>query len=161
GTPTYMPPEQAEGKAVDERADVYAIGAILYHVLAGAPPYAGSSSADTLARVMAEPPRPLAEREPGVPRDLVTVVEKAMARAPAARYPTARELAEDLVRFQQGQLVSAHQYSAFERFRRWVGKHRAPVSVAVALLTALAMTGALAVSRIAHERDRARRERAE
>jgi WD40 repeat protein len=161
GTPTYMPPEQAEGKHVDERADVYALGALLYHVLAGAPPYLGSSSAETLARVLSEPPAPLPTREPGVPRDLVTVVEKAMAREPSARYPTAKELAEDLVRFQAGQLVSAHRYSTMEMARRWVQRHRAPVSVAVALLTALAMTGALAVSRIAHERDRARRERAE
>ncbi|MDB4971104.1 MAG: High-affnity carbon uptake protein Hat/HatR [Myxococcales bacterium] len=161
GTPTYMPPEQAEGKAVDERADVYALGAVLYHVLAGGPPYAGSSSAETLARVLSEAPVSLTLREPGVPRDLVTVVEKAMARDAALRYPTAKELADDLVRFQAGQLVSAHRYSAMEMSRRWVAKHRAPVSVAVALLTALAMTGALAVSRIAHERDRARRERAE
>ncbi|HEX8954271.1 MAG TPA: protein kinase, partial [Polyangia bacterium] len=161
GTPTYMPPEQAEGKAVDERADVYAIGAILYHTLAGAPPYGGSSSAETLARVLSSAPRRLSEREPGVPRDLVTVVEKAMARDPALRYPTAKELADDLVRFQAGQLVSAHRYSSMEMLRRWVTRRRAPVSVAVGLLTALAMTGALAVSRIAHERDRARGERAE
>ncbi len=161
GTPTYMPPEQAEGEAVDERADVYAIGAILYHMLAGAPPYVGSSSAETLARVLSEAPPPLGEREPGVPRDLVTVVEKAMARDPALRYPTARELAADLVRFQAGQLVSAHRYSSMEMMRRWVTRHRAPVSVAVALLTALAITGTLAVWRIAQERDRARSERAE
>src|SRR5205807_4223175 len=120
GTPTYMPPEQAEGKGVDERADVYALGAVLYHVLAGGPPYAGSSSAETLARVLSEPPASLITREPGVPRDLVTVVEKAMARDPALRYPTAKELADDLVRFQAGQLVSAHRYSTMEMFRRWV-----------------------------------------
>ncbi|MCU1278572.1 MAG: WD-repeat protein, partial [bacterium] len=161
GTPTYMPPEQAEGKAVDERADVYAIGAILYHTLAGAPPYAGSSSAETLARVLSEAPPSLTTREAGVPRDLVTVVEKAMARAPQLRYRTARELAADLVLFQAGQLVSAHRYSPMEMLRRFVNRHRAPFSVAVALLTALAMTGTLAVSRIAQERDRARRERAE
>ncbi len=161
GTPTYMPPEQAEGKAVDERADVYAIGAILYHTLAGAPPYGGKSSAETLAKVLTEAPAPLASREPGVPRDLVTVVEKAMARDPARRYPTAKELAADLERFAAGQLVSAHRYSSMEMARRWVARHRAPVSVAVALLTALAVTGGLAVNRIAHERDVARRERAE
>jgi eukaryotic-like serine/threonine-protein kinase len=161
GTPTYMPPEQAEGKAVDARADVYAIGAILYHTLAGMPPYVGSSSAETLARVLSEAPPPLSTREEGVPRDLVTVVEKAMARDPAQRYPSAKELADDLVRFQAGQLVSAHQYSSLEMLRRWVQRRRAPVSVAVALVTAMVMTGALAVSRIAHERNDARRERAE
>ncbi|HEY2748429.1 MAG TPA: protein kinase [Polyangia bacterium] len=161
GTPTYMPPEQAEGKAVDERADVYAIGAILYHLLAGAPPYSGGSSAETLARVLSEGPKPLLLREPGVPRDLVTVVEKAMARDPALRYPTAKELADDLERFQAGQLVSAHHYSALEMARRWVERRRAAVSVAVALLTALAVTGGFAVWRIARERDSARAERAE
>jgi eukaryotic-like serine/threonine-protein kinase len=161
GTPTYMPPEQAEGKAVDERADVYAIGAILYHTLAGAPPYGGSSSAETLARVLSQGPTPLPVREPGVPRDLATVVEKAMARDPSLRYPTAKELADDLVRFQAGQLVSAHRYSSLEMARRWIHRRRAPVSVAVGLLTALVMMGALAVSRIATERDGARKERAE
>jgi WD40 repeat protein len=161
GTPTYMPPEQAEGKAVDERADVYALGAVIYHVLAGVPPYGGSSSAETLAKVLSEPPRPLAQLEPGVPRDLVTIVETAMARDCNLRYPTAAELAADLVRFQAGQLVSAHRYSTMEMMRRWIARHRAPVSVAVALLTTLVMTGALAVTRIAHERDRAQSERGE
>ena len=156
-----MPPEQAEGKAVDERADVYAIGAMLYHTLAGAPPYGGSSSAETLARVLSDAPTPLSAREPGVPRDLATVVAKAMARDVTQRYPTAKELADDLVRFQAGQLVSAHRYSPMEMARRWIGRRRAPVSVAVALLTALAMTGVVAVSRIASERDAARRERAD
>src|SRR6185437_11809833 len=113
------------------------------------PPYGGSSSAETLARVLSGPPPPLAAREPGAPRDLVTVVEKAMARDPAARYPTAKELVDDLVRFAAGQLVSAHRYSTMERARRWVQRRRAPVSVAVALLTALAMMGVVFVGRIA------------
>ncbi|HEX4461242.1 MAG TPA: hypothetical protein VIA18_24850, partial [Polyangia bacterium] len=145
----------------DERADVYALGALLYHVLAGAPPYAGSSSAETLARVLSEAPTPLSTREPGVPRDLVTIVHKAMARDQAARYPTARELVEDLVSFQGGQLVSAHRYSTIEMWRRWIQRHRAPVSVGVTLLTALVMTGILAVMGIAEQRDAARKALAE
>src|SRR6202012_3899894 len=102
-----------------------------YHVLAGAPPYAGSSSAETLARVLSEAPTPLSTREPGVPRDLVTIVHKAMARDQAGRFPTAREVVEDLASFQGGQLVSAHRYSTLEMWRRWIQRHRAPVSVGV------------------------------
>ncbi|MBZ0237434.1 MAG: serine/threonine protein kinase, partial [Deltaproteobacteria bacterium] len=93
GTPAYMPPEQAEGEPVDERADVYALGVMLYHLIAGEMPYAGASSADVLAAVLAGPPRPLLERVPAAPRDLAAIVAKAMARAPADRYPSALELA--------------------------------------------------------------------
>ncbi|HEX7700609.1 MAG TPA: serine/threonine-protein kinase, partial [Kofleriaceae bacterium] len=119
GTPAYMPPEQAAGTGVDERADVYAIGAILYHVLAGNPPYTAGSNAELIAALMTEPPEPLASRVPGVPEELVAIVERAMARNVAKRYPTAAELADDLRRFQTGQLVGAHRYSLRELLRRW------------------------------------------
>src|SRR5262249_14074312 len=79
GTPEYMPLEQAQGKPVDERADVYSLGAILYYVLAGAPPYSGETSADVIRKVAASPPVPLVERQSGVPEDLATIVRKAMA----------------------------------------------------------------------------------
>src|SRR5262249_53661301 len=89
GTPAYMPPEQARGEPVDERADVYALGAMLYHVLAGVPPYEGRSSTDLLERVQQETPTPLDQRQPSVPRDLLTIVAKAMSRQPAYRYSSA------------------------------------------------------------------------
>jgi serine/threonine protein kinase len=137
GTPAYMPPEQAAGNAVDERADVYALGAILYHVLAGCPPYVGGSPMDVVHRVLTGPPTPLNQQQSGIAKDLSTIVEKAMARAPRTRYPTALELADDLRRFQTGQIVGAHVYSSRELLRRFVRRHRAPLLVALAVLAAL------------------------
>ncbi|MBL8622515.1 MAG: serine/threonine protein kinase [Myxococcales bacterium] len=145
GTPAYMPPEQAAGAAVDERADVYAIGALAYHVLAGAAPYVGDDGAAVLAQVRATPPPSLASRAPDVPAELVAIVARAMARAPADRYPSARELAADLRRYLAGQLVGAHAYSAGELLRRWVRRHRGALAVAVAALVVLAVGGALAI----------------
>src|SRR5688500_9298697 len=85
GTPAYMPPEQARGQAVDQRADVYALGALLYHLLTGAPPCDGASNAEILDRVLTAGPQAVEQRQPGVPRDLAAVVRKAMDRDPAAR----------------------------------------------------------------------------
>jgi tetratricopeptide (TPR) repeat protein len=143
GTPAYMPPEQAEGAALDERADVYALGAILYHVLCGQPPYTGTSGKQILERVKAGPPDSLAARQAGVPRDLLAVVDKAMARAPGARYENAKQLAEDLRRFERGQLVAAHAYSRRELVKRWLLKHRAMVAVATAALVGVAIASTL------------------
>ena len=158
-----MAPEQARGEAVDERADVYALGAMLYYLLAGTPPRSGTTVREVLAAAASERPRPVTEREPDTPPDLAAIVDKAMEHEAARRYPTARELAEDLRRFQTGQLVSAHRYSPGELVRRWVRQHRAAVTVAavlgLALVTAVA-GGFLAVRRQARiaeaERDRAR-----
>src|SRR5262249_27794185 len=134
GTPSYMPPEQAAGAPTDERADVYALGAMLYHLLAGGPPYDGSSSAEILDRVQREPPAEIETRQVGIPPDLLTVVRKAMAREPAERYATAAGLAEDLKRFQTGQLVSAHAYTRGELLGRWLRRHRGVVTMAALAL---------------------------
>jgi serine/threonine protein kinase len=83
GTPQYMPPEQARGEPVDERADVYALGAMLYYTLTGAMPYEGESAGSVLARLLAAPPPPLAARQPDVPQDLAAIVRKSMARDPS------------------------------------------------------------------------------
>ncbi len=148
GTPAYMPPEQAAGQAVDERSDVYAIGAMLYHVLADAPPYRQPSSAEVIAAVMVEPPPPLTECAPTAPTELIAIVERAMARDPAARYPTARELAEDLRRFQTGQLVGAHRYSTGQLVRRWLRRHRTGVAALAAAVIVGIMVGIFALERI-------------
>jgi tetratricopeptide (TPR) repeat protein len=167
GTPAYMPPEQARGQAVDERADVYALGAMLYYLLVGVPPHAGTTVQDVLAAAATQRPQPVEAREPAAPGDLVAIVEKAMDPDPAGRYPTAAQLAADLRRFQTGQLVSAHHYSPGELLRRFLRQHRAAVTVAavgaLALVTAIAV-GFMAVNRQARiaatERDRARLEAA-
>jgi eukaryotic-like serine/threonine-protein kinase len=155
GTPKYMPPEQAAGLSVDERADVYALGAILYHVLCGTAPYRGAHQYAVVRKVLDGPPRPLEQRQPGIPEDLLTLVRKAMARDPAERYPTARELAEDLRRFQTGQIIGAHQYSRRERALRFIRRQRVALAVAASALALMVLSGALSVQRILAERDRA------
>ncbi|HKU38862.1 MAG TPA: serine/threonine-protein kinase [Polyangiales bacterium] len=101
GTPTYMPPEQARGKRVDHRADVYAVGAILYEALTGRPPFGGANddAMATLAAVLTEdPPRPRS-LAPNLPPGLELVVQKAMAKLPQDRYATMRELDDALAEF--------------------------------------------------------------
>ncbi len=158
GTPAYMAPEQARGEPLDPRADVYALGSILYHLLAGSMPYADSKAStgpDLLRHVINVPPTPLLELEPKVPRDLAAIVDRAMARDPAQRYANAKELAEDLRRFETGQLVSVRQYTAAELFRRWLRRNRVVVAFASALIILAAVGGAISVTRIVRERDRA------
>jgi WD40 repeat protein len=157
GTPAYMPLEQAGGHPVDERADVYALGAILYHLLAGVRPYEGESAWDVVRQVMSGPPVPLSERRKGIPQELLTLVSKAMARSPSERYRTAREMVEDLRRFQTGQIVGAHQYTRLQLLQRFVRRYR----VAVAALLLLAVVGSVSMWRIVVARDLAQRKEAE
>jgi WD40 repeat protein/tRNA A-37 threonylcarbamoyl transferase component Bud32 len=153
GTPGYMAPEQARGERADERADVYAIGGLLYHVLAGKPAYSGASVDELLSNVVAGPPRSLAEVAREVPADLIAIVDRAMARDPADRYPSAAELATDLRRFATGQLVLAHRYTRRERLRRFVARHRAAIAIATVGLVVLATFGTIAVRNIVAARE--------
>jgi tetratricopeptide (TPR) repeat protein/tRNA A-37 threonylcarbamoyl transferase component Bud32 len=158
GTPAYMSPAQAQGQTVDEQADVYALGALLYHVIVGRSPYAdkGSKSVDDLMRrVKAGPPTPITELHPDAPRDLLAIVDKAMARTASQRYASAAELAEDLNRFAAGQRVRAHDYSSWHLVARWLGRHRAAVGVAAVMAAALAVSTGVSFMRITDERDRA------
>ncbi len=152
GTPHYMAPEQARGESVDARADVYSLGALLYHVLCGAPPFGELSSRDALDRLVAAPPPPLVDKAPGVPADLVAVVAKAMERDPAQRYRDASELTGDLKRFAAGQLVGAHHYSPGALLWRWLHRYRLPAAVALIFLLTLVVVGAASVRRIRSER---------
>lgn len=159
GTPAYMAPEQARGDEVDERADVYGLGALLYHALSGRAPYSGFSARDVLSRVLEGPPTPLAEQMPELPTDLVTIVQKAMMPDAGARYATAKDMAEDLRRFAAGQLVLAHAYPVSTLVRRWVRRNRAAVSVAAGLLAIGAVAAWASLDRIVDERNRAETER--
>ena len=155
GTPAYMPPEQARGDIVDERADVFSLGAMLYHLLAGAPPYAAKTATDVIAAAIEGKVTPLGARAPDAPADLTAIVTRAMAHEPGDRYATAQELAEELRRFQTGKLVAAHRYTVRERVARFVRKHKAAVAITALAVVAFAVLGTLALRRIVVERDRA------
>ncbi len=151
GTPAYMPPEQAKGKQVDERADVYSLGAILYHMLAGASPYQGRNSRAVLLEVAQGKVIPLEDKQQGTPKDLLAIVKKAMDIEAERRYPTAEAFAKDLKKFLTGQLVEAYQYTTFERFGRWFKKNKGVLSVAAASLAVLVGVGGYSLYRVYDE----------
>ena len=126
GTPRYMSPEQvAGGVGVDHRTDVYSLGATLYELLALRPAFPGTDAHDLLRRVASEEPPALRAVARSVPADLETITLKAMAKEPAERYATARQLAEDLGRYLEDRPVLARRPSASHRLRKW-GKARQP-----------------------------------
>jgi eukaryotic-like serine/threonine-protein kinase len=155
GTPSYMPPEQASGDRVDARADVYSLGALLYQVLAGKPPFVGRTTAEVLAKVLDESPPRLSEIDPEIPADLIAIVEKAMAREPAARFPTANEMVIELKRFQQGKLIASRQYTKWELAKRWLYRYRAAVGVALVAMAALAVATLVYIIQVREEAARA------
>ncbi|HEY2516398.1 MAG TPA: serine/threonine-protein kinase [Polyangiaceae bacterium] len=158
GTPAYMAPEQARGEPMDARADVYALGAMLYHLLSGRPPYEGPSPKEVIARVTEAPPAPL-RPAPELPaaQDLIAIARKAMSRDPEARYATAGEMVSDLRRFTSGQRVFARDYSFASLAARWIGRHRLAVATAMAFVIGIGATAGVSVRRILVERDRADR----
>jgi serine/threonine-protein kinase len=110
GTPTYMPPEQARGRRVDQRADIYSVGAILYEALTGRRPFTGTDSMSILAAVLSEdPPRPCGIA-PAIPPGLELVIQKAMAKSPKERYRTMRDLDEALAEFDSREQRLAEQH---------------------------------------------------
>lgn len=158
GTPAYMAPEQARGEPLDQRADVFSLGAMLYHTLAGVPPYNARTATDVIAAAALGKIVPLSQRERRAPADLVAIVERAMAHSTFDRYPDAGELASELRRFLTGQLVGAHRYTTLQRMTRFVRRHRAAVTISVVALAGFAVGGTVAINNIVEARDRARRE---
>jgi tetratricopeptide (TPR) repeat protein len=143
GTPSYMAPEQAQGRTRDigPLVDVYALGAILYEMLTGRPPFKADSIMTTLQQVMTAEVVPPSRLQPNIPRDLETICLKAMAREPGRRYHSALALAQDLERFRAGEAILA-------RREGWTGKvwrkvRRSPLTAAA--LGLLAVTVVVAV----------------
>jgi serine/threonine protein kinase len=155
GTPGFMAPEQLRGHPVTERCDVYALGATLYHVLARKPPHHAKTADEMMRAAARHPPTPIAQVVPGVPPELSTIVDKALAFEPEQRYIDARALAEDLQRFLSGQLVASHHYTPREKLVRFVRKNRVPVAISAAAASLLLIGGTVAVTRVVNERDRA------
>jgi formylglycine-generating enzyme required for sulfatase activity len=146
GTPSYMSPEQAAGRVreVGTHSDVYALGAILYELLTGRPPFQGDSVVATIQQVLTrEPDRPRAI-DPSVPRDLDTITLKCLEKEPAKRYATAAELAADLRAFLGGRPIAARPAGRVERAVKWVKRN--PVVTGAAVAVALALTAGAAVS---------------
>ena len=139
GTLRYMSPEQAAGKrtTIDGRTDVYSLGATLYELLVLHPAFKGSDQVELLTQVTREEPVPLFKIDPGIPRELTTIVEKAMAKQPERRYDTAQELADDLQNFLESRPINARRTSRLGRSWSWVRRNPLVAGLAAALLVSL------------------------
>jgi WD40 repeat protein len=146
GTPSYMAPEQAAAKKdLSIAVDVYALGAILYEVLTGRPPFRADTPLDTLLQVMdREPPRPRSLR-PGADPDLETIALKCLQKEPAKRYGSAEALAEDLERWLGGEPILARRSSSGERLVKWA-RRRPAVASLLACLAAVVLGGVFALT---------------
>ena len=148
GTPAYMAPEQARGEhdRVDMRTDIYGLGAILYEVLAGAPPFVAPKTAEIIRKVCNEAPTPPREIDPLVGPALEAVCLKALSKDPAGRYATATELAQEVQRYVADEPVNAYPEPRTRKLLRWARRHKVAVSTAAGLL--VTATVALAVSTV-------------
>jgi tetratricopeptide (TPR) repeat protein/predicted Ser/Thr protein kinase len=136
GTPQYMAPEQARGEVerLDRRTDVYGLGATLYELLVGRPPFEGTTPVEVLMRVLSEEPVPPRKLDPSIPVDLETIVLKCLEKEPHRRYESARALADDLGRYLDGEPILARPAGWPYRLRRWARKHKTLLTSAGALL---------------------------
>jgi hypothetical protein len=147
GTPQYMAPEQALGRSqlVGEATDVHALGAILYEALTGHPAYGCDGAMNVLVRLAHEDPVPPRQREPRISRDLETICLKALAKEPAARYPTVRAFLEDLRRYEAGEPLMARRPGALQRAWRWL-RRNGKVAAAALLTAAVVLAAGLVVA---------------
>jgi tetratricopeptide (TPR) repeat protein len=143
GTPQYMSPEQARGEAVDRRTDIFSLGAVLYHVLTGRPPFEGRSPAEVMMSVLADDPPPMRKLNSRIHADVETICLKALDKDRHRRYDSARSLADDLGRYLEGEPISARPLSRREKL--WREARRRPI---LSALLAAAAAAALLVAGI-------------
>lgn len=143
GTPAYMPPEQARGKnrELDEGADIYSLGAVLYSILTGERPFSGGTATELLERVARELPVPVRKREPTAPKELISICEKAMSFNRSDRFDSVQALTDELNRYQDGKDVHCYPYPFQEKMIRIVARHRMIASI---LVSALVLVGTIA-----------------
>ena len=139
GTPNYMPPEQASGRLdeVDERADVWSIGAVLYQTLTGLPPFTGLNAFEVVSKVRTDSVLPVHEVQPDAPAELAAIAMRCLERRRERRYQSAREVAEDIGRYQSGARVAAYEYTSWELLRRFVSRNKAATAAALLVLATL------------------------
>jgi tetratricopeptide (TPR) repeat protein len=147
GTPAYMSPEQTRGDKLDPRTDVYSLGATLFELLGGRPPFMGSNPYDIAGRVLSEEAPPLRKLNPKIHQDLETIVQKCLEKDRARRYATASELADDLARFLEGEPILARPVGTMHRFVRFCAKRRGALAAAVFAGLLLLVGGLFALER--------------
>lgn len=161
GTPRYMSPEQARTGPIDGRTDVYSLGATLYELLTLRPPFEGRTAAELIDQIAGREPPPVRQFDPKAPRDLETIVLKALHKRPGDRYETASELADDLERFLNREPVRARRIGPIGRAWRIARRHPSLTIVSSAAIVTVIASSTIAYVRVLHERDEANKARRE
>ena len=142
GTPSYMPPEQAKGRIdeIDEMSDIYSLGAMLYQILTGIPPFSGKTVDEIIRKVMTEKVENAAKRNKDIPPELAAIAEKALSKKKKERYASVAAMLDDLASYFSGKKVGVYRYSLFETLKHIASRHKTVTisSLVIFVITLLA-----------------------